>query len=496
MRRLKISFRDFESTLGGLITERRNQAPDGFTSAAVKIEKLEAGGIFIAFNDEENDGLDHLAEAVATGVSAIATTVDFDKLPESAQKLAFFKIEEPVLFAALAAELFAGYPADGLELYAVTGTNGKTTTAMLLHRVLVDYYGKAGLISTLGSQCGGEILETGYTTPPPFVTQEQFAAMQTNGVRAAVLENSSHGLDQYRTSSAKFKAAIFTNLTGDHLDYHLTMENYYCAKERLFTELIAKDGVAVINIDDQWGGRLLAASRAAGNRAVSLGRSGDAQWRIADVVLSGTMSRYSLISPEGVMYQVATPQCGEYNVYNTAGVAAAMIESGIPAENVLRSLASVTQIPGRLESISNGRVTCFVDYAHTHDALERVLLAVKPWCEGKLIAVFGCGGDRDRTKRPLMGAVASRLADTVVVTSDNPRTEDPNAIIRDILGGIAECKELLVEPDRAKAIQLALTQLANPGDVILLAGKGHEDYQIIGTRRIHFDDREEVRKWL
>ncbi len=493
---MTVKFEKFKEYLGGLIIEERNSFPEEFSTANVKADKLTPGSLFVAFDDEENDGLEHIQDAINAGAVAIATTEACGSLPKAAQNLGYLQINKPTLFAAKTAELFAGFPADILKLYAITGTNGKTTSAMLLHQILQQHYGAAGLISTIGCDSGGLFRQTGYTTPPPFMTQELFTDMIKHNIRAAALENSSHGLDQYRTGSAKFVAAIFTNLTGDHLDYHKNMDNYFAAKARMFTELVVPEGVAVINIDDAWGEQLATMSKAAGNRVATFGQKESADYRILNVCCSAANSSYDLQSDDQGLLHIITPLCGEHNVYNTAGVAIAAIETGIPCAEVVGALAADVQIPGRLEHLSNGRIDCYVDYAHTDDALARVLKAVKPWCRGKLIVVFGCGGDRDRSKRPRMGKVAAQLADRIVITSDNPRTEDPGKIIQDILPGIPEGIKYYVQPDRREAIKFAIVELARPGDVVIIAGKGHETYQEINAVRTHFDDREEAWRWL
>ena len=495
---MTVLLKKLRAYLGTLIAGERNTVPDSISGCGVKVAKIGPGAMFIAFDDEENDGVEHIAEAVERGAAVIATVVPFDELPDCAKKVGYFKIERPTLFAARAAELFAGFPAEKLKLYSITGTNGKTTSAMLMHNILERRYGAAGLISTVGCRCGGDMIQTGYTTPPPFVTQELFSEMVSRGIKAAALENSSHGLDQFRTSGALFDGAIFTNLTGDHLDYHKTMENYYAAKRRMFTELVKPDGgAAVINIDDPWGARLLDEIRELGVRSFGFGRAAAADFRISGVECSSSGTKFALETRDYGRIEVDASLCGEHNVYNMTGVLAAALETGIPKETVLAAFASGVQVPGRLERISDGRIDCFVDYAHTDDALERVLTAVRPWCRGRLIVVFGCGGNRDRSKRPRMGHAAAGLADVAIVTSDNPRCENPADIIADILPGTVGGKaEILVEPDRRKAIELALSGVARPGDIVLIAGKGHENYQEINGNRSHMDDREEARKWL
>lgn len=491
-----VSLKNFKSYLGDLIVEERNSFPEQFNGCNVKLDGQLSGGLFVAFNDEENDGLDHIIEAVNAGIVAIATTEDWANLPKEAQHLGYYKIINPTLFTAKAAELFADFPANKLRLYAITGTNGKTTSAMLLHTMLKACYGQAGLLSTLGCDTGSELQETGYTTPPPFTTQKMFAEMVENGIKVAALENSSHGLDQYRTSSAKFTAAIFTNLTGDHLDYHKSMENYFAAKARMFTDLIAEDGVAVINIDDPWGKKLAALAKEAGNHTATFGIDREADYQIKSEQMSVNGSTYELVTKSGDIIRIDSKLCGEHNIYNTAGVAIAAIESGIPVECVQKSLSADVQVAGRLEHIYNDKVDCYVDYAHTDDALSHVLNALKPWCKNRLIAVFGCGGDRDRTKRPRMGKAATTIADITIVTSDNPRTEDPQRIIDDIMPGLETGSNYVIEPDRHKAIKMAITELAQAGDIVLIAGKGHENYQEINGVKHHFDDREECKKWL
>ncbi|MDD4817373.1 MAG: UDP-N-acetylmuramoyl-L-alanyl-D-glutamate--2,6-diaminopimelate ligase [Victivallaceae bacterium] len=495
---MTVLLKKIKEYLGELIVEERNRLPESISGCGVKTAGLGPGSMFIAFDDEENDGVEHIPDAVECGAAVIAATVPFDDLPEAAKSVGYLRIARPTLFAARAAELFAGFPADRLRLYSITGTNGKTTSAMLMHNILERHYGAAGLISTVGCRCGKTMIQTGYTTPPPFVTQELFAEMVRCGIHAAALENSSHGLDQFRTSGALFDGAIFTNLTGDHLDYHKTMDNYYAAKRRMFTELVKPGrGAAVINIDDPWGARLLKEVRALGIRSFGFGRSAGADYRIGGVDCSSSGTKFTLLAGRFGAMEVAASLCGEHNVYNMTGVLAAALETGIPAETVLAAFASGIQVPGRLERISDGRIDCFVDYAHTDDALERVLTAVRPWCRGRLIVVFGCGGNRDRGKRPRMGRAAATLADVAVVTSDNPRGEKPGDIIADILPGtVGGGAEILIEPDRRRAIEMALSGVARPGDIVLIAGKGHENYQEINGKRSHMDDREEARKWL
>jgi UDP-N-acetylmuramoyl-L-alanyl-D-glutamate--2,6-diaminopimelate ligase len=391
--------------------------------------------------------------------------------------------------AASAAELVFGDPQQQLTITGVTGTNGKTTTVWMLRHLLSATQPSASL-GTLGV-----ILETGdplegsesLTTPGPVQLARTLRLLVDRGVKAVAMEVSSHALDQGRVSSLRFDAAVFTNLTRDHLDYHGTLENYLGAKRSL-VRLLRADGCAVINADDA------AWTELGGDapRAITFGMSEDAEVRCTGLRLSGTGSRFTMrMGGNGV--DVELPLLGDFNVHNALGAACACYAIGYEVDQIVRSLATIPQVPGRLERISDVPFPVLRDYAHTPDALERVLATLRPLTSGRIIVVFGAGGDRDRGKRPLMGAVAQHGADIAIVTSDNPRTEDPDAIIDEITAGMKTGYTRIT--DRREAIAHALS-IASPADIVLLAGKGHETYQIIGSEKHSFDEREIVRRLL
>jgi UDP-N-acetylmuramoyl-L-alanyl-D-glutamate--2,6-diaminopimelate ligase len=397
--------------------------------------------------------------------------------------------------AALAADEIMGRPGQGLVLAGVTGTNGKTTTVWLLRHLLSSRYATASL-GTVGAVLRDGVPLPGtesLTTPGPVGTATTMRAFLDHGTEAVALEVSSHALDQARVHALRFAAAIFTNLTRDHLDYHGSFERYRATK-REFVELLAPDGVAVINADDPaWDGlerRAPAALRyaVAGSPAADM-----ADVTARDVTHTASGSRFRLLTPRGEA-AVELPLPGAYNVQNALAASAAVLGLGFELEEVVAGLASAPQVPGRLERVAEWPCLVFTDYAHTPDALERVLASLKAVAAGRVIVVFGAGGDRDAGKRPLMGEAAARLADLVVVTSDNPRTEDPDSIIDHIMAGI-ERKDAVRITDRRAAIERAL-EMAEQDDVVLLAGKGHETYQVLGTETISFDERQIVTEWI
>jgi UDP-N-acetylmuramoyl-L-alanyl-D-glutamate--2,6-diaminopimelate ligase len=390
--------------------------------------------------------------------------------------------------SALAAAAAYGHPGSSLALVGVTGTNGKTTTVGLLRHLLDDAAAPAASIGTLGVLgAGGEALPggSGLTTPGPVELQRLLRALADSGVRRIAMEVSSHSLEQRRVEGLRFAAAVFTNLTHEHLDYHGTMEAYGTAKARL-VEYLAEDGIAVVNADDQaWNGLDAGASRRLrfGLRAAAL----DVTAR--DVRYGSEGSAWTLVAG-GRSEAVTLPLLGDFNVMNALAAGAAAWGLGLDVPTIAARLSSAPQVPGRLERVLD-HPTVLRDYAHKPHALESALRAVRPFTPGRLIVVVGCGGDRDRAKRPLMGAIAERDADAVILTSDNPRTEDPERILDEIETGMTRPHERI--EDRREAIARALA-MAGTGDVVVLAGKGHETYQIRGTTRLPFDEREIVRE--
>lgn len=388
------------------------------------------------------------------------------------------------------ASRFYGNPSEAFSLVGVTGTNGKTTTTFLVNHIAQVLGNKTGLIGTVGIEIDGEHRPSSHTTPESPDLQKIFAMMRDERCGVVSMEVSSHALDLERTWATKFAVTAFTNLTQDHLDYHKTFEAYFAAKARLFS----KDYPAkrVINIDSTWGKELLKRASANEDVIITTGFDPSAQIHPIDVEY-GSASTRVVLSVRGSQMEVTYPLVGRFNVENVMTAFGAALQLGYSASAIVEALRDVPAVPGRLQRVvaeHDGGISIYVDYAHTPDALEKAIASVSALeTEGKTIVVFGCGGDRDSGKRPIMGR-AALAADYAVVTSDNPRTEDPNAIIEDIVAGMGEGTDHFeVVPDRRDAIARAIA-VANPGDAILIAGKGHEDYQIIGTEKHHFDDRE------
>lgn len=388
------------------------------------------------------------------------------------------------------ASRFYGNPSEAFSLVGVTGTNGKTTTTFLVNHIAQVLGNKTGLIGTVGIEIDGEHCPSSHTTPESPDLQKIFAMIRDEGCGVVSMEVSSHALDLERTWATKFAVTAFTNLTQDHLDYHKTFEAYFAAKARLFS----KDYPAkrVINIDSTWGKELLKRASANEDVIITTGFDPSAQIHPIDVEYGAASTRV-VLSVRGSQMEVTYPLVGRFNVENVMTAFGAALQLGYSASAIVEALRDVPAVPGRLQRVAtehDGGVSIYVDYAHTPDALEKAIASVSALeTEGKTIVVFGCGGDRDSGKRPIMGR-AALAADYAVVTSDNPRTEDPNAIIEDIVAGMGEGTDHFeVVPDRRDAIARAIA-VANPGDAILIAGKGHEDYQIIGTEKHHFDDRE------
>ncbi|HEX7240568.1 MAG TPA: UDP-N-acetylmuramoyl-L-alanyl-D-glutamate--2,6-diaminopimelate ligase, partial [Longimicrobiaceae bacterium] len=412
--------------------------------------------------------------------------------PDPALPLRQLVVSDARLAAAHAAAAFHGDPWSELVLVGITGTNGKTTSAALF-RHLLSLRGPAASIGTLGAVgADGRVIPgtEGLTTPGPVETAEWLRRLADDGVAGVAMEVSSHALHQGRAAAARFDAAVFTNLTRDHLDYHETMEEYRAAKLRLL-ELLKPGGVAALNADDPaWDG-----VRAPEGRTVRFGIRREAEVRAEEVSAGPGGMEWTLRTPDGSR-RVRLPLWGEFNVANALGVAAALWGLGWPLDELVAGLESLPQVPGRLERVPTPGVagTVLIDYAHTPDALETALRALRPLTPGRLIVVFGAGGDRDRGKRPEMGAVAARLADLSVVTSDNPRTEDPERIADDVESGMGDAPRLRLL-DRREAIRRALAE-AREGDVVLLAGKGHETYQVWGTETRPFDERAVIRELL
>ncbi|MBR0459277.1 MAG: UDP-N-acetylmuramoyl-L-alanyl-D-glutamate--2,6-diaminopimelate ligase [Victivallales bacterium] len=466
--------------------------------ASADSRTVRPGWLFCAMKGEHLDGHDFIPQALSNGAAAIL----LERPVPLPAHIPWLQVHNAYRAIGLVAELFAGKPAEKLHITAVTGTNGKTTTAWLLRELLRADGRNTGLVGTIEYDLGKrERLPADRTTPTPFFLQELFSRMRRNGVTDVALEASSHALEQGRLGTAKCTAAIFTNLTEDHLDYHKTMEQYYQAKKLLFTRHLAPNAPAILNCDDPTARRLVQELQGTGNLLRFAFReqldSSTPTVHCSNLQLTPAETSFSLRFPDGQQWNLHTPMPGFYNASNVAGAAIAAWTLKIPQETVERVLAACYGAPGRLQPVPvpGNRFAVFVDYAHTDDALSNVLSTLQSLPHNRILTVFGCGGDRDRTKRPKMGAAAAKLSDVLYVTSDNPRTEDPNDIIREILPGIPGNTTHFTIPDRRTAIRQAIAD-AQTGDILLVAGKGHEDYQEIQGLKHHFNDAEEIAKAL
>ncbi len=506
----------------GVETDLRASDPE-ITSIHYRSRDVKPGGVFVAMPGLKADGWDYIGAALQQGAAAVIAQRAHDGpgrviLTDDARKA----------LSAVAAR-FYGDPSEKLCLIGVTGTNGKTTTSYIIEEILIRAGCRVGVIGTINYRFPGNAYDAPMTTPEAPDIHEILSRMLAAGVTHAVMEVSSHAVDLRRTDHCRFNAALFTNLTQDHLDYHKDMEDYWACKKNLFTRILAegpkKDGAAaVINCGDPRGRELaaeLAASRSFRPTVVGF-RQEDAPFTHTDRMVSALDRRNSVTGVSGRISSFAgdfpftSPLIGKHNIDNILAAAAVCTALNIPQKAVAEGIASLTAVPGRLEKVPNAlNRHVFVDYAHTPDALENVLSCLRELAPARLICVFGCGGDRDRAKRPLMGAIAARLSDLSVITSDNPRTEPPGAIIAQILAGVEahavqtalrrygpdELRQddwergYVAEPDRKQAIALGI-RAARSGDIVLIAGKGHETYQILGKQTIDFDDRKEASRVL
>jgi len=441
------------------------------------------GDLFVAIRGEKSDGTIHIAEAVAKGAAAVVAE---QPRPEDFS-LPWVRVPDARRALALLAARLAGNPCEKLVLAAVTGTNGKTTTTTLLAAALDRGYGRAGFLGTVGYRTGSRELPAKFTTPDPTVLQPLLAEMVSEGVLAAAIEVSSHALALERVAGCRFDLAVFTNLTRDHLDFHGNIESYYAAKKKLFA-LRKPGGWGVVNADDPFGERL--AQETEPPLAGYSAQGKDSDFRAEEVHCDFAGTSLDVVFAGG-RFRIASPLLGRFNVENLLAAAAGGICLGLTPEEITAACASVSGVPGRMERVEAGQpYPILVDYAHTEDSLRRLLLAVRGLTDRKIVLVFGCGGDRDAGKRFPMGEVAGRLADIPIATSDNPRSEDPDAILSRIEEGLAAsgATKYLKLPDRREAIRAAI-ELANPGTIVVIAGKGHETTQVIGDRVLPFDDR-------
>ncbi|HET6351906.1 MAG TPA: UDP-N-acetylmuramoyl-L-alanyl-D-glutamate--2,6-diaminopimelate ligase [Coriobacteriia bacterium] len=454
------------------------------TGIAYRSDKVVAGDVFFCVRGFAADGHDYAEAALDAGAAGLVVERELSlDVPQ-------FKVANARIALARAARAFHGDPSSKLSLVGITGTNGKTTTTYLTDCILQTAGKTTALVGTVETVVAGVREASSRTTPESADLQALFGRMVDAGVDAAVMEVSSHAIDLHRVEATHFAVAAFTNLTQDHLDFHRTMEQYSGVKRRLFTELDVEK--RVINLDDPFGRELAEACPG----AMTVGRFEPADITSSDEHLDAMGSGFTLNTPLGSAH-VRLPLAGAYNISNALVAAGCALGLGLPLETVVEGLQSAPQVPGRLERVECGQdFAVVVDYAHTPDSVEKALAAMREVTDGRVIVVFGCGGDRDPDKRPLMGAAAAAGSDHAIITSDNPRSEDPVGIIlqvEDGFRGTGASYEL--EVDRRTAIRKAIEQAA-PGDSILIAGKGHEDYQIFADRIVHFDDREEAREAL
>ena len=455
------------------------------TEATADSRDAGPGSLFFCVPGERTDGHLFAADAVSRGVKAIVV--------ERVLELDVAQVVVPSVRAAigpLSAAVY-GHPSRSMSVIGVTGTNGKTTTAFMLERAFQALGRVTGLVGTVEVHVAGEVLPVVHTTPEAPELQRLLATMRDRDVDAVAMEVSSHGLALGRVSGTRFECGIFTNLTRDHLDFHRTMEGYESAKRLLFAGELAERGV--VNADDDAGARILSSATIP---MTSFGRSEGVDVRAVDVATSGAGSTFTCVTGEE-RFDATVRIPGGYNVTNALGVLATFHALGLPMRAAAEGVAGLEAVPGRMEAIDAGQpFSVVVDYAHTPDSLSNVLRAAREISEGRLIVVFGCGGDRDRGKRPLMGRAAAELSDVTIVTSDNPRSEDPLAIIDEITAGAAATgRAYEVEPDRRAAIRRAFER-ARPGDVVVIAGKGHESGQQFADRVLPFDDRRVAREEL
>jgi UDP-N-acetylmuramoyl-L-alanyl-D-glutamate--2,6-diaminopimelate ligase len=458
---------------------------------------VESGFVFVAIHGAKTDAHRFIPQAIERGAVAIISEGSSDETDVDTAVIGWIQVPDTRATLAQAAAAIHGNPSHKLKLVGITGTNGKTTTAHLVDSIIRAAEGTSAMFGTIQHRIGSQAATARHTTPEAADIQRMLAQAVASGCRSAVMEVSSHAIELHRADALKFAVAVFTNLTRDHLDYHQTMENYFAAKARLFNgALDSQLGASVINLDDEYGRRLLGSAR---GRILTYGFSPDADVRTDQFNLSPRGLSYTATTPMGQI-NMASPLVGRFHVYNTLAAIGAGLALGVGLETIAQGIRDCRTVAGRFEQVTldDGRELGFaviVDYAHTDDALKNVLQTAREVAgSGRVITVFGCGGDRDRTKRAPMGEIAALLSDVAIVTSDNPRTEEPLAIIADIEVGMQRTgRDYVRLPDRRQAIFRAISE-ARAGDIVVIAGKGHETYQILGERTIHFDDKEVARE--
>lgn len=490
-----------------LVASRSGDNDPVLRSIVYDSRSVTQGALFVALRGSAVDGHHYLKQAATLGAVALLS----EEIPQDIGAIPVVCVSDTRRALAYLANAFYGEPSKEMTLIGVTGTNGKTSTTYLVESILKAAGQKTGVIGTIEIRYSDQRQRTLNTTPESLDLQRTLRSMRDHKVQAVAMEVSSHGTQTGRVNGCVFQIAAITNLTQDHLDFHGTMQEYRASKRLLFAKHLAKTGTAVINIDDPSADTFLSAARETGARILRVSRdaksSAEIRLESAGVALHGTQARVS--TPSGVL-EIALPLIGDFNLENMLVAVGIAIALDIAPTAIVQGVRDCPQVPGRVEHIALEGVsapTVLVDYAHTPDALDKLLRTIRPLTTGKLVTVFGCGGDRDRSKRPLMAKAVACVSDRAIITNDNPRTEDPNKILDDIVPGLEGMQPVAVDQfsqhnkvyaillDRRSAIQLAIAS-ANPQDTVLIAGKGHEDYQIIGHERLPFDDRREALRAL
>ncbi|MDH5666771.1 MAG: UDP-N-acetylmuramoyl-L-alanyl-D-glutamate--2,6-diaminopimelate ligase [Nitrospira sp.] len=491
-----MTFASMIQSLEGRVEVLERHGDHGVSVGAITDDSrsVPEGSLFVAVKGEHVDGHQFIPAAMRAGIAALVS-----EQPVMDKVIPYARVADSKKALGLLGSHFYGSPSMHLRMIGVTGTNGKTTTTYICKTLLEALGQRVGLIGTVAYQIGKETIPASHTTPGALELQRLLSKMVAGGCTAAVMEVSSHALAQDRVVGCDYDVAVFSNLTQDHLDFHKTMEDYFQAKLRLFTGLTGtrkSKTRAIVNVDDPAGERIAGMCRAP---VWTYGLKHAADLRAEQLRLSLGGTTFVAATPAG-SFPVDSHLVGEHNVYNLLAAIGVALHEGASPDHVRDAVAQLTNVPGRFERVTAGqKFTVVVDYAHTEDAVVRLLMAAQAVKTGRIITVFGCGGDRDRGKRPKMGAAAVQYSDVVILTSDNPRTEDPLAILQEVEVGVIEAMkgrshvEYQKVPDRREAIATAIRE-ARAGDMVLIAGKGHEDYQIIGTTKVHFDDREVARE--
>jgi UDP-N-acetylmuramoyl-L-alanyl-D-glutamate--2,6-diaminopimelate ligase len=481
----------------GEVTHRHGDVQVSIAALTDDSRQITPGTLFVAVKGERVDGHAYVRQAVEAGAAALIVQ---DASSVSDHTVPTIELRDSRRALGLLAARLHNDPSKYLRMTGVTGTNGKTTTTYLIKAMLESAKRKVGLIGTVSYEIGSERIDASHTTPGAVELQQLLARMVQAGMDTVAMEVSSHALAMDRTSGCEYDTAVFTNLTQDHLDYHHTMDEYFQAKARLFAGLTtsgSKSGHkrAIVNADDPWASRI---KEVCPLPVWTYSIRDPSDIRAHDVRLSIHGTTFRVVTPSGDS-RIDSLLVGEHNIYNVLAAIGVGLNEGLSLDVIREGIRTVRNVPGRFERVEAGQdFTIVVDYAHTEDALVRLLAAAHALKTGRIITVFGCGGDRDRGKRPKMGRAATERSDVVILTSDNPRTEDPMTILKEVEAGVrdvlqADRVRYEMIPDRRTAIETAIRE-AKPGDMVLIAGKGHEDYQIVGTQKLHFDDREVARE--